>query len=275
MTTKTCSKCGETKDVSEFTSKHNIVTQPCKYCQALRMWLKRNPDKSNADFQYSPYKNKPQAIKNGMMKCTQCNKHKDLIDFYPPMNKNNIPPQPCRKCHADNQQKYRNDLKEGKRTLPIIQMLEQDKATETEINKYLCAKQMLKHAQSNTADRECTITLGHIIIPDYCPALGIKLYFNNGYENIDTSPALDRIDNNIGYVPGNIVVVSHRANRIKFTTLLSEINKRRILLDATHKLSRKDYERKKVFDFYSMLWSIKNIDPLNMVQVMSIEDQIE
>lgn len=55
-----------------------------------------------------------------------------------------------------------------------------------------------------------------IIIPEFCPILGIKLIFNfgaaNGQEN---SPSLDRVVPELGYVKGNIQVISHRANTIK------------------------------------------------------------
>lgn len=48
-------------------------------------------------------------------------------------------------------------------------------------------------------------------IPDMCPAFGIPL------DSRDTNhrPSLDRIDNSIGYIPGNVVVVSMKANTAK------------------------------------------------------------
>jgi len=51
---------------------------------------------------------------------------------------------------------------------------------------------------------------------DYCPIFGIKFTFleGNGY-HINSSPSVDRIDNSIGYIPENCVVVSHRANSMK------------------------------------------------------------
>lgn len=52
-------------------------------------------------------------------------------------------------------------------------------------------------------------------IPEVCPILGIPLRFATGRGPSDHSPSIDRIDNNKGYVKGNIIVVSWRANRIK------------------------------------------------------------
>lgn len=58
-----------------------------------------------------------------------------------------------------------------------------------------------------------TIQLSDIQIPTHCPVLGIEL--TKGSKNRDTRPSLDRIEPSLGYVPGNVVVISLRANRIK------------------------------------------------------------
>ena len=51
-------------------------------------------------------------------------------------------------------------------------------------------------------------------IPEFCPVLGIKL--EGGTKKYhDASPSLDRVIPSKGYVPGNVVVMSFRANRIK------------------------------------------------------------
>ena len=59
-----------------------------------------------------------------------------------------------------------------------------------------------------------TITLSDVSIPLVCPILGISLQVNEKHMK-DNSPTLDRIYPEKGYVPGNVVVVSLRANRIK------------------------------------------------------------
>lgn len=52
-------------------------------------------------------------------------------------------------------------------------------------------------------------------IPEVCPVLGIPLRHNNEKGPTDNSPTLDRIDNALGYVKGNVLVISFRANAIK------------------------------------------------------------
>lgn len=68
------------------------------------------------------------------------------------------------------------------------------------------------------------ITRDDIVVPEYCPVLGIKLTAQVGKRGgNDSSPSLDRIRPERGYVRGNIVVVSNRANRIKADATLREL----------------------------------------------------
>ena len=52
--------------------------------------------------------------------------------------------------------------------------------------------------------------------------LGISLEQGNGRVH-DASPALDRLDNAKGYVKGNVVVISYKANRMKSNATIDEI----------------------------------------------------
>jgi hypothetical protein len=55
-----------------------------------------------------------------------------------------------------------------------------------------------------------------IVIPLHCPVLGLPLYRNSGgAAQGPNSPSLDRIDPSLGYVQGNVKVISSRANAIK------------------------------------------------------------
>lgn len=55
-----------------------------------------------------------------------------------------------------------------------------------------------------------------IEIPMYCPVLGTLLSRARGSKGPGgNSPTLDRIIPSRGYVPGNVVVISNRANRAK------------------------------------------------------------
>jgi hypothetical protein len=60
-----------------------------------------------------------------------------------------------------------------------------------------------------------------IHIPDCCPVLGFKLTSDNR----ETNPSLDRIVPKLGYVVGNVQVISMRANRLKSDASIEELQK--------------------------------------------------
>ena len=71
---------------------------------------------------------------------------------------------------------------------------------------------------------KCTITPSDIEIPDICPLLGIPLFSVKGSRcATPNSPTLDRIINELGYIPGNVWVISHKANTCKGTLSADEI----------------------------------------------------
>ena len=88
-------------------------------------------------------------------------------------------------------------------------------------------KRMLIGARTNAKRRglEFTITVDDIHIPDVCPVLGIPLYVApieiGGVS--PNSPSIDRINNELGYVPGNIRVISWRANNLKRDATADEL----------------------------------------------------
>lgn len=65
------------------------------------------------------------------------------------------------------------------------------------------------------------ITVEDVEIPESCPMLNIPLVKGKGRFS-DNSPTLDRIDNNKGYIKGNIQVISYRANSIKRDASIEE-----------------------------------------------------
>lgn len=48
-----------------------------------------------------------------------------------------------------------------------------------------------------------------------CPILHIPLKINEGSAALPNSPTLDKIRPELGYIPGNIAVISHKANSLK------------------------------------------------------------
>ena len=67
-------------------------------------------------------------------------------------------------------------------------------------------------------------------IPTHCPVLGIRIVANTIAGPLDSSPSLDRIDRSLGYVKGNIRIISNRANRLRSDGTAEELE--RIAKDA-------------------------------------------
>jgi len=83
--------------------------------------------------------------------------------------------------------------------------------------------QLLKYARKRARDLnlEFNIDLSDIIIPQYCPILGVELIKSGNYS--DNQPSLDRVDSSKGYVKGNVAIVSLRANRLKQDATIDEL----------------------------------------------------
>ena len=84
-------------------------------------------------------------------------------------------------------------------------------------------RKMLQHARNRARinSREFNITIDDISIPSHCPVLGIKLV--HGWDDDESCPTLERIDNNVGYTPDNVMVVSALANRVKSSATWQQI----------------------------------------------------
>lgn len=78
------------------------------------------------------------------------------------------------------------------------------------------------------------IAVTDIVIPSTCPLLGMKLVVNKGRGPADSSPTLDKVIPELGYVLGNICVMSWRANRLKSDATVEESEKITNWLKAFH-----------------------------------------
>jgi len=68
------------------------------------------------------------------------------------------------------------------------------------------------------------LTVEDIVIPENCPVLGIPIYPNQ-CPNPSNSPSVDRIVPELGYVKGNVRVISNRANLLKSNATIEELEK--------------------------------------------------
>jgi hypothetical protein len=83
---------------------------------------------------------------------------------------------------------------------------------------------MLHRARLRAATKgfEFNIDEGDVVIPKVCPVLGLELTVGRGAPG-PCSPSLDRMDNSLGYVKGNVRVISNRANSLKSDATIEEL----------------------------------------------------
>lgn len=157
--------------------------------------------------------------------CKTCNEDKPASAFSKQKTKRSGLFAECKVCNRarnqnwidDNRERFqhlnRNAVNAMRRRDPITNML------------------ALARARRRRSGVEFSLTAADLTIPEFCPVLGIKLTYGLGKGEShslavrDSRASLDRIDNKRVYVPGNVAVVSYRANRIKSDADVSELLK--------------------------------------------------
>jgi hypothetical protein len=133
-----------------------------------------------------------------MKRCPRCKTEKDE-KLFSKASAEKCGYQPwCKKCVSDKQTQYTIDNRE-KRILSIV-------------------KNRAK-ARGIPFDLE----LEDIVIPEYCPILKVKLTNNSSSRQDVYGPSLDRIVPELGYVKGNVMVMSRKANVMKNNATPEEI----------------------------------------------------
>jgi hypothetical protein len=97
-----------------------------------------------------------------------------------------------------------------------LRHLEREKLRERRYRETHRERALLKSARRRAAKHglEFTITEKDIVIPEVCPIRGTPFTIGTRQYRAD-SPSLDRIEPHRGYVPGNVWVISTRANVVK------------------------------------------------------------
>ena len=86
-------------------------------------------------------------------------------------------------------------------------------------------KLLLAQAKSSAKRRKIDFNLeeSDISIPTHCPILGIELTKTRGMGRVKSNVSLDRLNNDFGYVKGNVWVISDLANRMKSNATKEEL----------------------------------------------------
>lgn len=78
---------------------------------------------------------------------------------------------------------------------------------------------MWRRAKNRASERglEFNIEVSDVVIPELCPVFGTPIKENKGRSGAyPDSPSLDKIDPTLGYIKGNVQVVSQMANMMKY-----------------------------------------------------------
>jgi hypothetical protein len=110
----------------------------------------------------------------------------------------------CKKCSALKAKKEKERRKNDWKYKPTLHMLNNSK----------------QRAKSSGLEHD--LTLNDIVIPDFCPVLGIKLETGDR-KNHYNAPSIDRIDNTKGYTKDNIMIISVKANILKKDATIDEL----------------------------------------------------
>lgn len=78
---------------------------------------------------------------------------------------------------------------------------------------------------------EFDLTKDDLVFPEFCPLLNCKLTYTGGKQN--TNASIDRIDSSIGYVKGNVQIISYLANLMK-----SRATEEQLIMFATNILKQ-------------------------------------
>lgn len=84
---------------------------------------------------------------------------------------------------------------------------------------------MLRSAKRGAVKRGLVfdITEDDLALPTHCPVLGIRINYDQRGSPAADSPSIDRVDNAKGYVKGNVLVISYRANTLKSNASAEEL----------------------------------------------------
>lgn len=161
-------------------------------------------------------------------KCSKCELIKTTDDFTLDNQAKDKLKKWCKACSSEHRLKYYSENKEQinrqsrEFNLKNAEFVAARKLRYRENN---VEKRMVYTAQRRAAKKgwDFNLEVSDIIIPEYCPVLGLKLeLYNKSMRR--TSPSLDRIDSSKGYTKDNIQVISWLANTMKTNATFSELH---------------------------------------------------
>lgn len=159
--------------------------------------------------------------------CNTCNEEKELNKFSPHKKSKLGVNSKCKKCSSlEQKERYKANPNLYKKRAKKYRKNNPERYKEI-AKKYTNGNPKRKlldgcRYRAKKANIDCNIEMTDILIPEFCPILNIKIEFSKG-EVKDNSPSVDRVVPKLGYVKGNIQIISHKANRIKGHATIQEL----------------------------------------------------
>lgn len=139
----------------------------------------------------------------------------------------------CKECdrnlHNTPEARERRRLRRIERRNTVAGLREREKQTDLlrlQNNEDAYKKYIIRSAKRRALSQGIPFDIDYtdISIPEYCPLLGIKLNKHIGEGKLyNDSPSLDKIIPKLGYVKGNVWIISNKANRIKSDATIEEL----------------------------------------------------
>ena len=140
-------------------------------------------------------------------RCSKCGQHKPLTDFYKD------------KRYKDGHASYCKDCQKASRNEWYAKNKDTWRARHCSVEKGLLTR---AKQRARKAGIPFSIGLEHIQVPELCPYFGTPLKRGEGSIQ-PMSPTLDKIVPELGYVPGNVRVISNLANKMKNNATEAEL----------------------------------------------------
>ena len=183
------------------------------------------------------------ALQENKKICNICKNEKTLREFSKSKYYSDGHRSQCKQCNKDYRQRNIDKIKQKAKEYHLLNREKNLEKSKKNYKKYYGKypdRFLLKAAKARAkkSGLDFNLTLEDISIPDLCPVLKIPLRRNTEKNNTAShnSPSLDRINPNLGYIKGNVRVISHRANSLKSNATLEEIE---FILEDIRLLSNK------------------------------------
>lgn len=150
-------------------------------------------------------------------RCSRCRLEKPSKEYWKNNNSRDGYQHTCISCQKE---RWERDVSKKAEVKARFRERQQN-YNDNNIDKYLWFEARKRAKEKGL---EFTIQPSDITVPDVCPVTGLTMERNRGKLD-DNSYSLDRIDSNKGYIPGNVAVISSKANRIKNNFSLEELEK--------------------------------------------------